>query len=426
MTAITRRDLLRTSALTGLAALVGRPGLAWAESHGESSKNLILMWANGGWDPTFVFEVKPGLSGVVTPPGDVSMFGDLPIWASPGRAEVTRFFEAWGSMASVVNGINVPSVAHPGCRLRMLTGHREQGRPDVAAIAGHHLSADLPMPYLVMGDAGFVGPLGASVGRVGRTNQLPALLDGAEAYPPRPGEFDAGLVPNAEEAALIRAHLIASAERLRETRGALGYNRARVDDYVHSLARGDQLVAQRHLMKSGKRQLAFSDQIEVTVDALEQGLSRTAMIDGRLNWDTHSDNARQGGFYDELFAALHDLATALAARPGAAAGHSLLDETVVVAMSEMGRTPLTNAADGKDHWPVTSALVFGAGVKGGAVCGATDDQMLAVDIDMATGAPGDAGEKLHPENLLSGLLELVGVDPNPHFPGVRPLRGFHG
>lgn len=426
MTSITRRDLLRSSALAGLAAMLGRPISAWADSHGSQSKNLILMWANGGWDPTFVFEVKPGLPGVVMPEGEVSMVGNLPIWSSSQRPAVNNFFDAWGSMTNVINGINVPSVAHPGCRIRMLTGYREQGHPDVGAVAGHALSADLPMPYLVMGDANFVGSLGASVGRVGRSNQLKALLDGAEAYPIAPGQFDAALPPDTAEAALIRQYLLDGAERQRQLRGAHGYNKARIDDFVSSLARSDQLVDKRDLLESGKKQLTFAEQIEVTADALQHGLSRTAMIDGRLNWDTHADNDKQGGFYNELFLALDDLTHALAVRPGSTAGHSLLDETVIVAMSEMGRTPLMNSAKGKDHWPVTSALVIGAGVKGEAASGATDDLMLAVDIDMNTGAPSEQGEALYPENLLAGLLELVGVDPATHFPGIHPLRAFHG
>jgi uncharacterized protein (DUF1501 family) len=102
-----------------------------------------------------------------------------------------------------------------------------------------------------------------------------------------------------------------------------------------------------------------------------------------------------------------------------------MDETVVVALSEMGRTPLVNGADGKDHWPVTSALVFGAGVAGQRVVGATDDFLLARNLHMGTGEPDPGGEALYPENLLAGLLELVGVDPSIEYPGITPLRGFH-
>ena len=57
--------------------------------------------------------------------------------------------------------------------------------------------------------------------------------------------------------------------------------------------------------------------------------------------------------------------------------------------------------------------------------GATDDFLLARKMNMGTGLPDAGGEALHPENLLAGLLELVGVDPSAQYPGITPLRGFH-
>jgi hypothetical protein len=75
--------------------------------------------------------------------------------------------------------------------------------------------------------------------------------------------------------------------------------------------------------------------------------------------------------------------------------------------------------------PVTSAVVFGAGVRGGALCGATDDLMVAMEVDLQTGAAGNGGEALYPEQVLAGILELVGVDPQAYYPGVTALRGFH-
>lgn len=46
----------------------------------------------------------------------------------------------------------------------------------------------------------------------------------------------------------------------------------------------------------------------------------------------------------------------------------LLDETLVVVMSEFGRTPQINAAGGRDHWPgCNSILLAGAGMPSGVV-----------------------------------------------------------
>ena len=181
-TDLTRRHFLRMGAAAGAGLFFGRPGFARASCAPLcSAKHLIIVWANGGWDPTYAFEVKPGLATVDAPPGQVKPYGDIPIWVRDTRPGVQRFFDVWGSITSVINGINVPSLAHPGCRQRMLTGYRDLGYADFGAISAHELSPGLPIPYLVLGDAGFVGPLGASVGRVGTTNQLKTLLDATDA-----------------------------------------------------------------------------------------------------------------------------------------------------------------------------------------------------------------------------------------------------
>ncbi len=52
----------------------------------------------------------------------------------------------------------------------------------------------------------------------------------------------------------------------------------------------------------------------------------------------------------------------------------LLDNTMVVAMGEFGRTPKVNPAGGRDHWPQCwTILMAGGGIKGGQVVGASDE-----------------------------------------------------
>ena len=90
----------------------------------------------------------------------------------------------------------------------------------------------------------------------------------------------------------------------------------------------------------------------------------------------------------------------------------------------MGRTPKLNAAAGKDHWPVTSCLVFGAGVAGGRVIGGSDEAQNALNVNLASGDLQEDGAQLQTANLAGGLLELMGVDPSQHFAGVEPLHAF--
>jgi hypothetical protein len=87
----------------------------------------------------------------------------------------------------------------------------------------------------------------------------------------------------------------------------------------------------------------------------------------------------------------------------------LLEETLVVAIGEFGRSPIKgistsgngNSADGRDHWPYCySALVAGAGTKRGYVHGQSDK----------TGS-SPASDPVHPMELLATMYHACGIDP---------------
>jgi uncharacterized protein (DUF1501 family) len=68
--------------------------------------------------------------------------------------------------------------------------------------------------------------------------------------------------------------------------------------------------------------------------------------------------------FDQAFAAIvQDLAD-----------RSMLDNVLVIAMSEFGRTPRINGHVGRDHWPEAwSVAMAGCGLKKGLVVGETND-----------------------------------------------------
>ena len=87
-----------------------------------------------------------------------------------------------------------------------------------------------------------------------------------------------------------------------------------------------------------------------------------------------------------------------------------LDETLVVAIGEFGRSPKrgvstsgnANTDDGRDHWPYCfTCCVAGAGIKRGFVYGKSD----------ATGS-GPLENPVHPCDLLALIYHSVGIDPN--------------
>jgi hypothetical protein len=85
-------------------------------------------------------------------------------------------------------------------------------------------------------------------------------------------------------------------------------------------------------------------------------------------WDSHTKESERLKNVlvppmDQAFAALlEDLAQ-----------RGMLDETLIVCMSEFGRSPKMNKAGGRDHWGhVFSAALAGGGIRGGQVYGASD------------------------------------------------------
>ncbi|MGE3804246.1 MAG: DUF1501 domain-containing protein [Gemmataceae bacterium] len=85
-------------------------------------------------------------------------------------------------------------------------------------------------------------------------------------------------------------------------------------------------------------------------------------------WDTHARNADR---MEDVLAPIFDVGfTALIDDLNE---RGLLDETLVVAVGEFGRTPKINGKGGRDHWgSVFSCVLAGAGIAGGQIHGASD------------------------------------------------------
>lgn len=88
-----------------------------------------------------------------------------------------------------------------------------------------------------------------------------------------------------------------------------------------------------------------------------------------------------------------------------------LDDTLVVACGEFGRTPgeLSQSRNGRDHFVQMFFVLAGAGIKGGTVIGATND---------ATGKPGSfttepgwsRDRDVRPEDIEATIYSALGID----------------
>ncbi len=138
-----------------------------------------------------------------------------------------------------------------------------------------------------------------------------------------------------------------------------------------------------HLLPQADRErygkTAFGDACARSLQLVEQG-TRCVVVNmfdtvyDRVTWDCHA--ARQG-----LTSTLDDYRRTLCPSFDRACAtllddlhqRGLLDETLVIAMGEFGRTPVLNARGGRDHWPGCWSIVLaGGGVRGGQVIGVSD------------------------------------------------------
>jgi hypothetical protein len=423
-----RRDLLIGGG--ALSALL-LPGVSRAAG---SRRNLVVVFAQGGWDVTYAFDPKIGVPGIQGPEthtnfGDVDdvnavqTFHGIPIVANAARRPaVSAFFEKWGAQTCVVNGIATQSIAHEACRARILTGTADRRNPDLAAITGGIDSADLPVGYVDLSGYSHVGDLGASSGRVGYYGQINTLIDPWETFP---APADAGFeypqyVPSDRGQDAIGAYL---ERRLAKVRGAWagGANDHRLDSMAEA-ARRAALLREHGVDLIGDLELGVIQDMAtmsgLAGDLLRKGICRSVLVGSALLWDTHNDNGPQHASYDDLFAGIDLLTSDLAAT-------GILDDTTIVVVSEMGRAPFLNDFRGKEHWPHTSALVIGGGVAGGRVIGGTDDLLESRPVDLRTGEIDEANGTVPTyANFAAGVLALAGVDPGDWLPGVEPYRGF--
>ena len=189
-----------------------------------------------------------------------------------------------------------------------------------------------------------------------------------------------------------------------EVRSAFDLNREdnRVRERYGKTLFGNCSLIARRLVERGVRFVnvtwdLFWDRVQINYDA----------------WDTHTrnfeilKNVNLPEFDKVQDALLEDLQM-----------RGLLDETLVVVMSEMGRTPRINGNAGRDHWTYCYGMWFaGAGIRGGTVVGESDSQAAYVK-----------DRPVSPADVCATIYEILGIDPDIGVPDRtgRPVPASHG
>ena len=416
----------------GLASLLITPLLNRVARASAPAKKLIVILARGAWDVTHVFDPRPSGDLFVDGPWvqdegeEIKRIGNL-IFGENGttRPFATDFFEQWSDLCVVVNGVASGTIVHDLARTRVLTGNRDAS-PDLGAIFGHEKKLSAPIGYMDFSGEGRIGNLGASTAQIGQRGQLGVLINDelVEIPGPRTKDYNYPLfTPTDADQDAIQAWLTKRENRLKtgwEDGGPSTQQLANLAGSRGAAAdiRASSSALNEHIQVGSSMNLEA--QLDLGITLLQDELCQSILVDTGYGWDTHDDNTQQNVNFNLFFKELLGVGQKLTRQ-------QLEEEFLIVALSEFTRTPKLNGEGGKDHWPVISALLFGAGIQGGRTIGKTSEKLGSEPVNLNTGAYDPNGIVPDYGNLIAGILEAAGVDNiGDYLPGSTPYSAIKG
>lgn len=453
---MTRRETLRAGALTGLGGF-GLTQMLQAEHQGIATpgkaKNVIFIFLLGGAATQDMYDLKPNA------PAEVR--GEFrPIPTTVPGIEVCEHLPKFAQIAHQFAFIR--SVSHKaGCHncLPCYTGFdvippdqhpRPTDAPSIGSVL-QYLAGTRPetpqyvyMPNWLGWGQSFrrAGPYGGFLGKQfdALTTECLPYYD-KDSFKPAPGNPQTVRgAPVLPSTSLEDGMTIDRLNLRRSLLTQIDDERRRLDQAaaLGSYQRNQQQAFEILTSPDMRRAFDLSQEDPKTVEQYGQTLfGNTALIGRRLieagvrfvnvtwdlfwgpvnvdydAWDTHTNNFRilknnkLPGFDQTMFALMTDLQQ-----------RGLLEETLVVVTSEMGRTPRINGNAGRDHWTnCYGSLLAGAGIKGGTVYGASDAQAAYV-----------AENPVRPADLVATIYRSLGIDPATRIPDQtgRPIEIAQG
>lgn len=407
----TRRDALRAGMASWLlAGLSGAPltRAARASDPGRAGpRYVVVLFLRGGMDA--IYTTDPKERAEVDPRVDIPYAPDEITEAGahlfgPHFLPLARH----ANKLALVKGLQVRTANHESGALQMLRLRTAvtYTMPSILEIVGSRRDGQ-PLANVTLGDVSSLEYSPASlVASTADTDK--SLFDAIDAVDP--GDFE-----------LLEQVFAAHVQAVE--RWPSGAERARTEEHLDQVRAlfgrlGQVPRFQSQRWGSFKADYPMSQDLQRTLWLLENDLTRCVYVKLYMPWDSHYDNARKQSLSNTNFVAVFgQFLTELAQRRNAHG--ALADNTLIVAGSELGRFPILNGNDGKDHFPETTVMWSGPGVAAGASFGQTGPMMEGSPISLKTGRPTDTGGvSLALDDIGTTLLHMTGFDPE--------LYGYRG
>ncbi len=408
-----RRGFLQALGLGVAGLAVGWPFRADAQA-AWNGRLLLYVHASGGWDPTSFCDPKGRETADSPEPVNHYLTSEIrtanapsPLTWAPMAAN-EAFFQTYGDRLLVINGLDTSTNGHESGTRYACSGTLADTHPALAALYAGVFAADKSMPFLTNGAFDSTRGVVART-RVSNMSALDRLADtqdvGNSTHILPPDTMARIAQANADrETARLAAPLLPR-ERLehgkftsaaRTTENGISRLKAQLPD-LNTFA------------------TALGKQGAIALAAWRAGLSASAQLTIG-GFDTHSNHDNNQS------TALTALTQGLGEVMREIARLNAEGDVVVVVGSDFGRTPVYNDGNGKDHWPVTSMVALGAGIRGNRVIGGSTPDFRARAVDPAHFQPVDGSANgvvltpAHVHRALRTLLGLTGTTLDQQFP----------
>jgi hypothetical protein len=393
------------SAIGGYVLLPGRPGQTIARAAGSpisTAKSCIFVNMTGGPAHTETFDLKVGAwTPAALNPGRV---GDI-LWPQGAMPRLAEQLDSVALLRSVRSWTGVHGLGQTWVQIgRNPIASTSKIAPHIGSVVALELGPQQPdrtLPAFIALNAGNApgsgylapehGPFHVNPGGNGLGNTI--HRDGPAVFDRR---YDTLQKIDAEERALTTLGV--------STSEMVNWNlSARKLMYNSDVDRAFTVPADERLRYGNS---GFGNACAVAKRLVTSGLGTRFVQVNIGGWDNHS-NIYGGPFnVNNANSLIRQFDAGLAALIADLKASGALDETLVIAMGEFGRTvgPL-NAQGGRDHFLQQAVLMAGARIRGGRAIGSTDE------VGRATVEPGWARERdIRAEDIEASIYSALGID----------------